>query len=271
MQDVARTELAHPVVRLEVPSRSRIRNRIDCERLIVALVPDDRLDDRRSFIRGILFPLAALGRRAFHERPDLRENTTAESELARIRINLVDVAAVVTTLDRHSGDQRRQRVIFCSHVREPIVLSNVCIGLQDALEYRCAGNDREYRLVRGLIQPGHEIAAFAVEIHVYIVQKSLRKNRSGNHAGITSTSTIYRTCVLKHDLMSRETNVFRSVAISPDPLRNVGEAGGDLGKHLRVLPIELNVSDTEVIGIDRHVLRRVRPSRLTECCRVSRR
>ncbi len=133
MQDVARTELTHPVVRLEVPTWSGIRDRVDRETLVVFLVPDDCLDDRRGNVSGILVPLDAFGRRTGDERTNFREHSVGKRELARVRINLVDEPAVVTPTNRHTRNQRSQRIILGSHVSEPIVLPDVSVVLKNVL------------------------------------------------------------------------------------------------------------------------------------------
>src|SRR5882724_4332330 len=70
--------------------------------------------------------------------------------------------------------------------------------------------------------------------------------------------------------MAGQANVFAGVTTSPGPLRNVGKSLCHLGEHLRVLPVELDIANAKVIGIDRHVLRLIGASRLTEASRISR-
>src|SRR5882724_5877097 len=70
--------------------------------------------------------------------------------------------------------------------------------------------------------------------------------------------------------MAGQANVFAGVTACPNPLRDVSKSLRHLGEHLRVLPVELDVANAKVIGVDRHVLWLIGASRLTEPSRINR-
>ena len=217
VKDVPWTEFTHPVLRVERPSRSGITHRVDRETLVVLFVPHDCLHDWRGFVGRILVPFDTLRGTGTDERSNLGERAVGEGELARIRVNLVDEPAVVPTTNRHTWNQGSQRIVLRAHVSEPIVLTNIGVVLQDALEHICSGDNREHGFVRGFVQTRHEIATFTVEVHVNVVQKPLGKNSVRVHCRIPCSTTVY-TVVVENDLMARKPNVLRSVSGGPDPL-----------------------------------------------------
>ncbi len=148
MQDVHRNKLTHPVCRIEVPSRRRIRYGVDRKRLVIGLVPDDRLDDRRGFIGRVEFPFVTLCRGRFHEWIDLREHATSVGELARIWINFIHIPAVISLPSWHTREKRTQWVILRAGEGVSVVLPNICVCVDDVFQHLGAGDDREHGFVR---------------------------------------------------------------------------------------------------------------------------
>lgn len=139
-------------------------------------MPDDRLDDRRRFVSGILFPLTAFGRRALDERTDLGEHAASKGELARVGIDLPNVSAVVPPTHRHTGKERSQRIVLRSHVGEPIVLPYVVVVFDDVVEHRRSAENGEHGSFGRFVDAGRKIAAFAVQIHVHVIEETLAQH-----------------------------------------------------------------------------------------------
>lgn len=229
MQDVPRLELTHPIVRGEVPARSRIRDRIDREGLIIVAMENYHLLVRRGFVGRIQLPLVSLGRARLHEGSNLDVSRSSQDELTRVWIEFVNEPAVVFLPRRHSREERRSRVVLAAHESVAVVERDRGIAFHNRPEILRRGDYGKDRLAGVLVEARRQIRAFAVERHVDVIEHRLARSRGWRVARVVSRGVILLTVNgAQSQVMACQPNVFAGVATRPNPLRDVGKGRCDL-------------------------------------------